>query len=72
MRDAHTPLEAFLAELQLAVCVDMGASTNVLNMRDVKEAVRYAHSSRSSQSIRLTLGVTVMKGPDNTRCARHP
>ncbi|KAH9973348.1 S-adenosyl-L-methionine-dependent methyltransferase [Lactifluus volemus] len=38
MRDAHTPLAAFLAEIQLTVCVDMSGSTNVLDTRDVKEA----------------------------------
>jgi Cytosine specific DNA methyltransferase replication foci domain len=48
MRDAHTPLAAFLAEIQLTVCVDMGGSTNVLDTRDVKEAVRYGHNLCSS------------------------
>jgi hypothetical protein len=47
MRDAHTPLDAFLAELQLTACVTTDSSSNVLSMRDVNDAVRrdisYAH-----------------------------
>ena len=40
MRDARTPLDAFLDELQLTACVSTDGSSKILSMRDVNEAVR--------------------------------
>lgn len=42
MRDVHTSLDAFLSELQLIACTITNESSNVLDTRDVQEAVRLA------------------------------